>query len=124
VHELSLAEAVVDIAARHAAGRPVRTVEVRVGALRQVVPAALTFAFDLLIDGTALQGAQLAIEEVPARGRCRGCANATTVRSFPLQCSACGGFDLEVIAGEELVVEALELEEMATVASEGMTHGG
>ena len=124
MHELSLAEAVVEIASRHAAGRPVRKVELRVGNLRQVVPSALEFAFELLSNGTALEGAELVIEDVPARGRCRACAVETTMRSFPLQCSACGGLDLEVIAGEELLVDALELEETATVTSEGMRHGG
>ena len=124
MHELSLAEAVVEIAARHAAGRPVRTVELRVGDLRQVVPTALEFAFELLSSGTALEGAELVIENVPARGRCRACAVETTMRTFPLQCSACGGLDLEVIAGEELLVDALELVQTATVTSEGNRHGG
>jgi hydrogenase nickel incorporation protein HypA/HybF len=124
VHELSLAEAVVEIALRHAAGRTVRKVELRVGYLRQVVPSALEFAFELLSNGTVLEGAELAIENVPARGRCRACAVDTTMRAFPLQCSVCGGLDLDVIAGEELLVDALELEETATVTSEGIRHGG
>ncbi|HWE13686.1 MAG TPA: hydrogenase maturation nickel metallochaperone HypA [Solirubrobacteraceae bacterium] len=124
MHELSLAEAVVEISLRHAAGRTVRKVELRVGYLRQVVPSALEFAFELLSSGTALEGAELVMEEVPARGRCRACAVETTMEAFPLQCSACGRFDLDVIAGEELLVDALELEETATVTSEGIRHGG
>jgi hypothetical protein len=28
---------------------------------------------------------------------------------FPLRCSGCGGLDLELLAGEELMVDALEL---------------
>ncbi len=38
MHELSIAESVVAIACRHAAGRPVARVELKVGHLRQVVP--------------------------------------------------------------------------------------
>jgi Zn finger protein HypA/HybF involved in hydrogenase expression len=30
---------------------------------------------------------------------------------FPLTCAACGGLDVEVTAGEELLVDSLELEE-------------
>jgi Zn finger protein HypA/HybF involved in hydrogenase expression len=30
---------------------------------------------------------------------------------FPLQCGGCGSFDLEILEGEELMVESLELEE-------------
>ncbi len=69
MHELSIAEAIVAIAERHAGGRPVTRVRVRVGHLRQVVRRSLHFAFELLTDGTALEGAELVIEEVPARGR-------------------------------------------------------
>ena len=71
MHELSIAEAVVAVASRHAAGRRVHRIELKVGYLRQVVPSALEFAFELVADGTSLQGAELVIDQVPARGRCR-----------------------------------------------------
>jgi hydrogenase nickel incorporation protein HypA/HybF len=123
VHELSIAEAVVDIALRHANGRRVHKVELKVGHLRQVVSSALEFAFELLSNGTALEGAELAIEHVPARGRCRACGTETTLATFPLQCGGCGGLDLELIAGEELLVDALELDEF-DMTTEGVAHGG
>jgi hydrogenase nickel incorporation protein HypA/HybF len=120
VHELSIAESIIAIAERHAAGRRVTKVELRVGHLRQVVPAALDFSFELLSRGTVLDGAELAIEDVPARGRCRACGAETTMSGFPLACSACGGLDLEVLAGEELLVDSLELEELEeTLATTG-----
>jgi hydrogenase nickel incorporation protein HypA/HybF len=118
MHELSLAESVVAIASRHAAGRPVARVELRVGHLRQVVPAALEFAFELVAQGTPLEGAELLIEDVPAAGRCRSCGTESELPGFPLACAGCGGLDLELLRGEELLVEALELEDMA------MTNGG
>jgi hydrogenase nickel incorporation protein HypA/HybF len=118
VHELSIAESVVRIAAEHAGGRRVASVQVRVGHLRQVVPSALEFAFELLVDGTDLEGAELEIEVVPAAGVCRGCGARAVLDSFPLRCSACGGLDLEVVAGEELLVDSLEFEEVL------MTSGG
>jgi hydrogenase nickel incorporation protein HypA/HybF len=121
VHELSLAEAVVEIASRHADGRRVLKVELRVGQLRQVVPSALEFAFELLAKGTVLEGAELVMESVPAQGRCRDCGRQSTMRTFPLQCPGCGGFDLEWTGGEELLVDALELEEEMT--TEGIAHG-
>ena len=48
MHELSLSTAIVDTVLRHAAGRRVRVVSLRVGALRQVVPDSLTFAWEVL----------------------------------------------------------------------------
>jgi hydrogenase nickel incorporation protein HypA/HybF len=124
VHELSIAQAVVAIVERHAGARGVSRVELQVGHLRQVVPEALTFAFELLTEGTRLEGAELAIEEIPARGRCRGCGAETTMNWFPLQCARCGGLDVELLAGEELLVDALELEDDEDVlTTEGMAHG-
>ena len=110
MHELAIAEALVSIAARHAAGRHVRKVEVKVGHLRQVVPSALEFAFELVAHGTPLEGAELELREVAAEGRCRGCGRDTVMSGFPLACGRCGGLDMEVIAGEELSVEALEVD--------------
>jgi hydrogenase nickel incorporation protein HypA/HybF len=123
MHELSLAESVVSIAGRHAAGRPVARVELKVGHLRQVVPSALEFAFELLAQGTELEGAELVMEEVPAAGRCRACGTESELPGFPLRCGACGGLDLELLRGEELLVDALELEE-PMLTTGGSPHDG
>jgi len=110
MHELAIAEALVSIAARHAAGRRVTKVEVKVGHLRQVVPSALEFSFELVAHGTPVEGAELELCEVAAEGRCGACGAETLMGGFPLACGRCGGLDMAVIAGEELTVEALELD--------------
>lgn len=111
VHEFSIAESVVGIAVHQAAGRRVTKVGMKVGHLRQVVPSALVFGFKLVAQGTPVEGAELEVEEVPVVGRCRACGAESSPREFPLACGACGGFELEILAGEELSVEYLELEE-------------
>jgi hydrogenase nickel incorporation protein HypA/HybF len=121
MHELSFADAIVEIAQRHACGRRVTRVRVRVGHLRQVVPDALEFAFSLLCTGTGLDGAELEIEAVAVRARCRRCGTETGLGGFPLQCPGCGDLDVEIVAGEELLVDELECEEEFT--TEGMADG-
>jgi hydrogenase nickel incorporation protein HypA/HybF len=111
LHELSIAESVVSIASRQANGRRVTKVWMKIGHLRQVVPSALSFSFGLVAEGTTVEGAQLEMEEVPVVGECRECGKQSQLDSFPLQCTACGKFDLEILRGEELLVESLELEE-------------
>jgi hydrogenase nickel incorporation protein HypA/HybF len=112
MHELSIATAIVEIAARHAGDRKVTRVELKVGHLRQVVPSALAFSFELVAQGTAVAGAELELEVIPAVGACRACGAETRLQAFPLQCGTCAGFDLQLLTGEELEVEALELEEV------------
>ena len=111
MHELSIAEGVVDVALRHARGRRVAVVSLTVGHLRQVVPSALEFAFELVAQGTPLEGADLRMEEVPAVGRCRSCGMDTPLPELPLICRSCASWDVEVTQGEELLVDSLELEE-------------
>ncbi len=111
LHELSIAESVVQIASRQSNGRRVSKVQMKVGHLRQVVPSALAFSFELVAEGTPVEGAELEMEQVPAAGWCHGCGVESQFGSFPLQCRECGGFDLEILKGEELLVESLELEE-------------
>jgi hydrogenase nickel incorporation protein HypA/HybF len=122
MHELSIAQAIVEVAVRHAAGRRVTKVEVRVGALRQVVPDALDFAFGLVTNGTALDGAELETTQVAATGRCRACATDSVMEDFPLRCARCGGLEMDVLAGEELQVATLELDDEA-VPDEGTSDG-
>ncbi|HTB71185.1 MAG TPA: hydrogenase maturation nickel metallochaperone HypA [Solirubrobacteraceae bacterium] len=78
MHELSIAQAIIDVATRYAYGRRVVKIEVRVGEQRAVERESLDFAFTLLTPGTALDGSELEVASAP---------------------------------GEELFVEALELEE-------------
>ena len=111
MHELAIADSVVRIASAHAAGRKVVAVELKVGHLRQVVPPALEFAFGLVAEGTELEGAELRMEVVPAAGRCRECGADTPLPEMPLRCARCGGFDVDVLQGEELLVDSLEVEE-------------
>lgn len=111
MHELALARSVVAIARRHAEGRRVYAVALRVGRLRQVVPSALDFAFTAVTAGTELDGARLVIEDVPVTIACRACGQRTELDDFPLRCARCGDADVAVVAGEELTVTSLEVED-------------
>lgn len=119
MHELSIADAIVAIARDHAAGRRVASVEVRIGRLRQVVPDALGLAFDLVAEGTEVEGAVLQVEHVPVRVACARCGAESDAADFPLACVRCGGVEVEVVSGDELLVDALELEEEALAVKGG-----
>jgi len=111
MHELSVASAIVDTAVRHADGRPVSVVSVRVGALRQIVPDSLSFYFEIVARDGLCEGAKLELAAVPLRLRCRDC-DAEWLPEYPeFRCPDCDSATVEIIAGEELEVDYIEVEE-------------
>ena len=81
----------------------------RVEELAAVVPESLRFCFDLCTRDTAAAGAELAIDWVQGRARCRRC-DAMVSLDRPWGRCACGGEDLEVLSGHELIVKDMEVE--------------
>lgn len=111
MHELSLSSAIVEAAVRHADGRQVRTVNLRVGRLRQVVPESLEFYFGFVAEGTVCANARLEQTILLARLRCSACEHEWEP-DWPLfLCPSCDGVKIEVVAGNELEVESIEIEE-------------
>ena len=109
MHELSLCGAIAEIAVRRAEGRPIGTINLRVGQLRQVVPDSLTFCWTMVTEGTELDGSVLHLDPVPARLRCRGCAVEFALPDPPaFACPHCGGLNVVVVAGEDFDVTGLE----------------
>lgn len=108
MHELALCQAIVDTVSRHADGRRVERVEVRIGHFRQVVPDSLLFSWELLVDGTELDGCTLAIDHVPAVVECHGCHGTTSLDLPILVCGACGGTDVELVSGEEFLIASID----------------
>jgi hydrogenase nickel incorporation protein HypA/HybF len=116
VHELSLSSAIVNTVVKHAAGRRVTVVSLRVGQLRQVVPDSLEFYFGFVARDTVCEGARLEQELVIARLRCDECGSDWEV-DFPVfRCPACGAAGAQVESGDEFEVESIEVEEAECIA--------
>jgi hydrogenase nickel incorporation protein HypA/HybF len=109
VHELGLCEGILDAVERRAAGRRVTRVRVRVGAQHRVVEPALDQAFALVAQGTVAAGAAVDLVVVPARVRCLDCGHEAEATDAFAACSACGGVDLELDGGDELILEAIHV---------------
>jgi hydrogenase nickel incorporation protein HypA/HybF len=117
MHELSLSGAIVNTVEKHAAGRPVSVVSMRIGALRQVVPDTLEFYFGFVARDTVCEGARLEQELVPARLRCAGCEDEWELDLPVFMCPRCGpAANVEVASGNEFEVESIEVEEAQCIA--------
>jgi hydrogenase nickel incorporation protein HypA/HybF len=116
VHELSLSSAIVNTVVKHAEGRRVSVVHLRVGRLRQVIPDTLEFYFEFVARDTVCEGARLEQEVIDARLRCRACELEWDIEIPAFRCPTCGGSDVEIASGEEFEVESIEVEEVECIA--------
>jgi len=110
MHELSVATAIVETAVRHADGRAVTAVSVRVGRLRQVVPDSLSFYFEIVSRDTPCEGARLELSDIALRLRCERCGAEWEPETPLFRCARCPSAPVSVVAGEELEVEYIEVE--------------
>ncbi len=114
MHEMSLAEEITTIVRQHLPSGPssrLRSVTVRLGALSGVVPESLSFCFSVLAQESGLDDARLVIEHVPAEIACGSCGGRNRVEPESIRCPACGSGLVSIVAGRELQVASLEVEE-------------
>lgn len=114
MHELSICHALLaqvqQIAVQHAA-QSVKTVHVRVGALSGVEPILLQQAYPQASANTVAARSTLEVEYVPVRVRCPSCCKESEVPMNRLDCLHCGQTQTQLIAGDELLLVSVDLEE-------------
>jgi len=109
MHEMALAEGVLAVVLDAAEGEAVRRVRLSVGVLQAVVPESLRFSFQLAAENTIAADAVVELTEVLGRLRCHACDRESEFAAPPLSCRHCGASDVELLAGDELLVDAVEL---------------
>ena len=76
MHEMSIAQSLLDIIFQESQTHQVKrviAVTLKVGELSAVETESLRFCFELIAQGTLVEGARLEIERVPVTCRCKGC---------------------------------------------------
>lgn len=112
MHELGITRNIVSIVEEAAKGRRVKRVTLDIGQFSGVVPDAILFCFDIVARGTLLDGARLDIQKIAGRARCQSCSEAFETTSLYQAC-ACGSRAVDRLAGEELKIREMEIEEAA-----------
>lgn len=112
MHELSVAQSIVEIVNNHLPKDDrcsVKSVRLKVGELAGVIPESLSFCFTAITQGTPLQGANVDIERVPFTITCEECRATSPTEYGSVQCPACGSVKTKVASGTELQVIEIEL---------------
>jgi hydrogenase nickel incorporation protein HypA/HybF len=108
MHELGLCTSIVDAIEKRAGERSVAQVRVRVGRLNHVHPEAFAQSFALAAMGTVVEDATAELVMLPVVAHCVGCGTTWEGEEMPAGCPTCGSVDIELMGGEELVLESIE----------------
>jgi hydrogenase nickel incorporation protein HypA/HybF len=115
MHELFVTESILEIALRHgraAGATAVTDLYLVVGELSSIVDDSVQFYWDIVSEGTPAAGSRLHFRRTPGLLGCRACGHAYSPRD-DLPCPACGGIEIDVMAGEEFYLESIEVETTA-----------
>lgn len=113
MHELAVAQALVEqvdaVIGRHNATFA-SLIRVRIGPLAGIVPELLGSAFPLAAAGRRMERAVLELIAAPITVRCQTCGAETEAAMNRLLCGICGDWHTQIISGDELLLESVELE--------------
>jgi hydrogenase nickel incorporation protein HypA/HybF len=107
MHEFGLCEGVLDAVRTRAAGRQVSGIRVRCGVKHAVDAESMTQAFGFLASGTEADGAAVEVVTVPAVVHCHDCGTTSETTDLLTACPRCGGSDVALSGGDELVLESI-----------------
>lgn len=110
MHEISLLENVREILETEAARqgfRKVNQVTLEIGALSCIEPEALRFGFDVVMQDSIAAEAELAIEIIPAQGRCQHCQQPVPMQSLQQVCPICGKYGVNLLQGNSMKIKDL-----------------
>ena len=113
MHELSVCIALLDKIQQIAAERGATSVSrivVKLGPLSGVEAPLLQNAYPLAAAGTVAENAELMIDVAPVRVRCSQCGAESDAEPNRLLCRECGDFRTNIVSGDELLLERVELE--------------
>lgn len=112
MHEMSLCEGmrqvIEDEARKHAVTR-IRRVRVEIGRFAGVEIDALKFAFDVVMRGSAAEGAELVTLDLPGKALCYDCMKDVEIEHRLDPCPICGGGKLMPSGGDEMRIKDLEV---------------
>ena len=114
MHETALMESMLSIAKEQLYAfniSKVNQVTLKVGRLANVLPDALSFAFEAVSAGTIFAGAELKQEFMPFIARCQSCAQTYESMDLPPVCPHCNAHGVDIIDGTEVYLDSIDFDE-------------
>lgn len=109
MHELALAQSVVETITERTGSKRVLLVRLEIGGVSGVEVDAIRFCFDVVAAGTPVEGAELRIDRPSGQARCRACTTTFETNDLLATCP-CGSLDVELISGDQLRIREVRVE--------------
>lgn len=112
MHEFGLMQEVVRMAvekAEEAEATQIHCIRLRIGRISGVVPEALRFAHEVLVEDTLAAGSTLEIEDGPVVCWCAECGMEFTPERTVFRCPHCGALSSDVRSGREMQIVNMEI---------------
>jgi hydrogenase nickel incorporation protein HypA/HybF len=113
MHELAVTQSMVDLVldeAKKGGAHKVKKINLVLGELSGVVGDCVQFYFGLMSKDTIAEGATVSFNTVATQAKCRQCAKVFEVKESSWTCPECQSVSVELVAGNELFVESIEVE--------------
>ena len=113
MHEMSIAEGILDIALEAMKANDasvIQSIQLDLGRMSGVEADALLFCFDSITKGTPAEGATLEITFKDIEGRCFDCGTVFKVENYKFLCPKCGSRIVQTVSGKQLQVTSVDIE--------------
>lgn len=125
MHEMSICQGLISqveqIAKEKGANR-VDNIVLSIGPLSGTEPELLSRAFEIARADTVAKNAELEIETGPIVVECRNCGASGEAQVNRLLCGSCGGWQVNLVQGDELLLLRLELSGITDEGSDSNAH--
>ena len=114
MHELSLAQEIIDIVEKSLPSKEdiiVNSIKLKVGKLSNVLPESLLFCFDAIKNDSSLLNASLDICIIPLIGECKNCKLKSEIEPPFFYCPVCNSQNFEICGGTEIEIEEIEIKD-------------
>lgn len=112
MHEMSLVHRIIDIAQNHAVqnnATKITKIVLTLGSLSGVMYESLMFSFNIAIQNTMLEYAEICVNNIPAKGKCQHCHHEYLLSSLYDECPICQSKNPFILQGKEFVISSITI---------------
>lgn len=110
MHEMSIAQSIVDLAEEQTRNRgslAVEELELEIGRLAGVELQTFDFALESAVKGSMLEHATIVRHIIDGEGQCADCGHIFPLEALFASCPVCASYFVKIIKGKELRVKSI-----------------